>query len=608
MIRKILTINNKNIKRLLDSKLSFISIILGPLILISLLGIAFGSSSFSGVEIGVHFGEKTSVVNDFLSILEGRDFEIVYLDSKEICIDSVMSGEVAICLFVEDNNLNKLEFFIDYSRITLSNSILLAISSQINVLSKDLSLDSTEAILNFLKSSSNQINSSMSSIESTISNLYLLQTAIQDINRDLSSFDVSDRVALLKSLNDPNSDLSNYLDRANEDIDSLDFRIDATIKELTFLDDLLDNSSNNLNTAFSNLNCDSKFHKDLNEYIVNGGFFEEVSLISDPECSLIYTLEKNVNSRGFEIKDTIQELKTIQTNAKTTKQELNNLERTILTQSRGLEQDLLSADSSRSNIQDSLSNIQSSSKDGEEQIVLIKESLENLSFALNNISRYRAEDIVSPITTKFEQADNIDRTFFDYLIPGLMLLVIMFVGILLGNILIMKEKFSLANFRNLINPTNKLVFLIGIYFTALIFVFLQAIIFLGISYFVFKSNIQIDFVVFLEILISGLIFISIGIIIGNVSRSEEISILSAISFAVLMLMFSNLLVPIETMVSILSELAKLSPFNVLEYIFRRHLTYGYSIFSVSSYTLMVVTIQTVGLVLLSYFTFLRKNQ
>jgi ABC-type multidrug transport system permease subunit len=605
MIKKIGVINEKNIKRLLSSKLSIVSIVVGPLLMILLLGVAFGNHSFSGIGIGLHSESSSPIAFTLANMLEVEDFKLISFQDKIDCINSAMSGSTALCLSIGEDN--KLDFYIDYSRLSLASNVLFSISSKIDVITKSLSLSTTEDLLSFLRTSSEQIQSSMGNIDLMLSNLDSLQQSLNLINSELSKFDISDNLGLLQQINDPNSDLKKNLDIAKSDIDLLIKRLDFAISELNGLNSLISNSANNIDQAFNGLNCASSGFDDFTEFLQTGGFFEAISRSSAPECSLIYTLKVNFDNRKFEIDNTIKDFEEVKLRAQSTKREIDKMESTILSQTLKLEGDLESADSSRVELQDTIRELENSSNSGEEQIELIKTNLESLSSALFELSSIDPENIVSPITSTFDQLDDIERSYLDYLFPGLMLLIIMFVSILLGSILIMKEKVSTANFRNQIMPLPKFIFLIGTYFTSLIFVLMQVIIFLTIGFFIFKSNIYIDFLLILEIFIASIVFISIGIIVSNLSKSEEVAILTAISLCILMLMFSNLLIPVETMTFILSKIASLSPFNLFELVLRRHMIYNLDILTLPITTLISIGAQSIFFIGFAYYTYIKKN-
>ena len=605
MIKKIWIINKKNIKRLLSSRLSILFIILGPLILITLLGIAFGTSNFSGVNIGLHSEQDLVLITNLKNMLAGQQFNILEFENEKECIESTMTGVSTICISFSENN--ELDFFVDYSRVSLANTVLFAVSSQIDILIKDLSLDNTENILMFLQRSSNQIKQSMGDIDGMLASLVELQSSISLINSELSGFDIEDRAELLRQINDPDSELAINIERAKADLDLLGLRIDMTISELESFENIISDSKSNSNSAFKDLECDSKEYKDLTPYIEQGGFFDELQTSESQSCSLIHTISSIFNNRDVQIKETIDDLEELKRRTEQSKLEIDMLERNILAETEGIERDLISANESRGNIQDSLIELEESSRQGEIQITNMKNALLELSSSLEDISAYDAEDIITPISTSFSGVDDIDRNHLDYLFPGLLLLIIMFIGILLGSILVMKEKSSSANFRNKIMPTSNLVFMLSVYFTAIIFVFLQVIIFLIIGLFIFNSSIYIDFLLMIELFLASIVFISIGIIISSLSNSEEVAILSSISLCILMLMFSNLLVPVETMASILSFIAGYSPFNVFELVLRRHMTYGFDLLSLNTFNLITVFTQ-VGLFFgAAYALFFKKN-
>ena len=605
MIKKILAINKKNIKRLLSSKFSFIAIVLGPLLMISIIGLAFSGSSFSGVGISFYSEDGSDIIDDIILILEGNDFNIINQDTLEDCLFDTISGNSIICVSV--TNTSQLRFYVDQSRGNLANPVLMAINHQVDILAKDISIDATESILGFLDMTSTQIQENLREVDGILASLDSLQINLMQINNQLAGFNVENRLEMLSQINDPNSELSIGILSAKEDIETLEQSIEFALREFERIEGIVTDSKHSVDRAFIGLECPNKDYKDLSPYILDDDLFvNEVVGSSSPECSLVYTLVSLFDDREDEIRATIDEFRLLQLQVQSSKEEINELEKNIFIEAHNLESDLSTAGESRDNIQSSLRELELSSKEGESQIVSMKEAFSSLSQSLQELSDYNAEELINPITYSSEQVDDIDRTFLDFLFPSLLLIVIMFVSVMLGAILIIKERISSARFRNDILPVNKIIFLIGMYLTSFIFVFLQIIIFLVIGVFFFKSAIVVDPTLFLEFSIIALVFVSVGIIISSFAKTEEIAILSAISFCVLMLIFSNILIPIETMTAFLASLAKYSPFNVAENVIRTHMIYGIDVFSLSKSAYTLFFTQSLVILTACYVIYLKR--
>ena len=67
----------KNIKRLLSSKISASMILFGPLVMIMLIGLAFQSSGFFGIKVGVHADSYGQISDKIIETMEQNKFEVI---------------------------------------------------------------------------------------------------------------------------------------------------------------------------------------------------------------------------------------------------------------------------------------------------------------------------------------------------------------------------------------------------------------------------------------------------------------------------------------------------------------------------------------------------
>jgi ABC-type multidrug transport system permease subunit len=190
----------------------------------------------------------------------------------------------------------------------------------------------------------------------------------------------------------------------------------------------------------------------------------------------------------------------------------------------------------------------------------------------------------------------------ELLFPALILIVVMFISILLGSVLIMREKKSKAYFRNRILPTKNHIFIAGTYITALIIVMIQTVIILLIGMTIFHTNIEFNaWNIFITVLLASIMFVSVGMIIGYVSNSEETSTLTALIIAITLLLFSNTLIPIESMSRIAGVIAKYTPFSITEVILRRTLIFGTAINETTRDVVLALIVELAALLATVYY-------
>jgi ABC-type multidrug transport system permease subunit len=187
-------------------------------------------------------------------------------------------------------------------------------------------------------------------------------------------------------------------------------------------------------------------------------------------------------------------------------------------------------------------------------------NLNSIIVTLNSYKSVGADDIVSPIETRIE-AITVDSNNRDYIVPIILSLIALFGAILLSSTIVLREKKTKAFFRNFMAPTKNFTFVLSIYLTCLIIVFIQFLfIFVGIEYILKIDIVPILGPLALILLVALSSFIAIGMFIGYLFMSEETVIFSSMIVAALLMFFSNIILPLE---NISHELVRFLEFNPL---------------------------------------------
>jgi ABC-type multidrug transport system permease subunit len=193
--------------------------------------------------------------------------------------------------------------------------------------------------------------------------------------------------------------------------------------------------------------------------------------------------------------------------------------------------------------------------------------------SLESLDPDLAEQLVAPISRFFEplmkKLDNITLMF-----PTLLAIVIIFIAMLFANNVTLSEINSRAYFRNLIAPVSSFIFTSGIVITSFIVVLFQVFVLLIVGQFRFGINI-FSYLGSMMLVSSALIllFIFVGMIIAYLFKSEQASILGTTFLAIAFLMFSDVVVPLEAMPKLASFFAALNPMILSQAIFKKILLF-----------------------------------
>ena len=166
---------------------------------------------------------------------------------------------------------------------------------------------------------------------------------------------------------------------------------------------------------------------------------------------------------------------------------------------------------------------------------------------IDSIQVKDAESIVSPITTKIVPI-SANKSHLYYLFPNLVVMLIMFISLLLGAILVIRERTSKAYFRNFITPSGGFFSMLATYLSILIIIFMQLILVYGVSWFFFKEDLllMLPLSAFILFFVSTL-FILGGLFIGLIAGTEEGATIASISAGSVLLFFSNTILPLEAL-------------------------------------------------------------
>jgi len=489
---------NKNFRLLIRSKIGALIILLGPLLVVLLVGTGFSSTSLHNLKVGVYSSNYNEFTDSLVQILEDKEYIVVKADSADSCIVGVETGDYHVCaLFPLDLEpgvtQESITFHVDYSRVNLVHLIISDLSSKISTKSSEISLSYTQNLLDVLNGVKEKV------------------IAKRD---DLSSAKQKE------------STVYNKLDTITSGSGSLEdsfVDLQTRVGELTNLSDRVENDSNCVACNIT----DSL-----------GDVAEDIDSLVDSITSSLDTINSEASS------------------------------------------------------------IQQISAENAQTFGALIIAIDELTDKVNVIQVTQAEGIVSPLKTEIKSISSEEGTHWHYLFPTLVSIIIMFVGIILAASLVVREKKSKAYFRNFITPTSDFTFLISVFLTAIIILFIQlAIIFAHAYYVIGAELLGVLANSALVLLISGSLFIFLGMMIGYAFRSEEITVLASVSVAAVLLFFSNTILPIESTITSFQKIAQYNPYVITEILLKKVIFFKEALQGVSFDLINMVVILVVLFVL-----------
>jgi len=493
MAIKIFTIIERNFLVLIHSKLSSLIIILGPILLILLIGIGLGNTGIKDLNTNVYINERSAFTSAFLENLKARSFIITESDSLEDCINSVRSSDKSLCIELRKSNLTisdefnisnediersgigySVHLYTDFSKQRVVWGIINKVQGAVDDFSSNIRMGASERLKQKLDSYSSNIKERRKQISKIISLLNQIQDKIPDIKTKLSSSNIND-------INQYMSDL------------------EIAISNISVNPAPVTNAFDHLKTAWENSFIDQNY--------------KQIS-------SSIDTFDNNIVSAKNELLSLDKELEDLDNSIESTK------------------------------------NI-------------------NMNSLLNPIPM-SYESISGDISKKIE----VQFEFFDYLFPSFISFFIIFVSLILTTNFIIRERTSKAYIRNILSKTLGVSFIFGNFITLLLIVIIQCLIIIFIANFFLNIPLYSNILgIIITLILSAGVFISIGMILGYLFNSQETAIIASISLSLLLIIFSPLISPLETLPEVFKLLLKFTPLILTEDIIRRLVIFDIGFYS-----------------------------
>ena len=270
---KLFQIIKKDLKILIRSRLSALIVLLGPLLIVLLVGMAFNSSSVNNIKIYTYSGSYSELSNSLVDALIDQQFSVNKVNSENECIDSIKTGTSHICivmppdLSVKENTTNEITFYVDNSRVNFVYLVINEVNKKVSLQSKELGKTLAQELINVIN------------------------------NAEVKLIDTKDRIATLRSSNQKiGTDVSSIIGNIGN------FAIDLNVTELRVTD--LD--SGNLSCS----NCSSEYSSAISN-IVNKlqGLQNQATQINAAKAEIQKSVDsiKSESDKSAENLDTLSE-------------------------------------------------------------------------------------------------------------------------------------------------------------------------------------------------------------------------------------------------------------------------------------------------------------
>ncbi len=556
----------KNMKLLLRARASVLIIILGPLLLIFLAGLAFDNTNMYSVKIGTFSEKYNSLSESFIERLARADFQMTRYSDKGECVRAIKEGSIHACLVfspqftLNKNANNEITFHIDYSKLNLVWTLLSVMTQQIEARSQEISKNLTAQIIA-------AIESTKKSLIEYEHNLPEIITANDQASRLLS--DISVNLEELDLHIDPNelglTELANSKDRIKHWVDnSLEIGDSALTKSRS----LLSVADTVIKTGDASENVKTAFRDRLKDILQDMGVLQErfhsTKEIAAEEFSAYTEMINGITGKITQLKSK-----------------------------------LLAAGAARDGSLQHTSRIKELLDSSLLQLIALQKLFQQVIPVLEGIQVTDTETIVSPIVTTIQPVVA-ERSYLNYLFPTLVVLVVLFTSMLVAPLLLILEKNSPAYLRNFLTPTSDAVHIVATFVTCFVLLFAQLLIILVIAALFFTSPVLSNVVTTLTASVFLITcFILMSMILGYFFDSEATANLAAVSLSTVFLFLSNTIVPLESMPPLVASLMAFNPFVLGAEMLRKTIIFQFSLVQITTelFILGVYSLFFVGVII-----------
>ncbi len=473
MLQESFAILKRNLNIILNAKLSFLIIFLGPVLLMIVAGAILQDTSLKSLDIGIYTSNYSDLAED--EFLLGFQ-ENLYLGGSNVynetslpeCVEKVLRMKYHACVEikktqeyvpVEDTNFGSLDMpsyelttHVDYSQTASAWKIVSAIQTAAELKYAEMTQKRIDTVIGKIDGLMSQLENQRSSILLTIDKIRVIQEDIQAVENRLSDTQIQ--------------------------INLINQKIDAILFQLNDLDNtpegavIVNQIRSNLLSIQSNLSLISSYST-LNQQTL-GSMSEITELDSD--------LTKIEYDMGLVIDD------------------WNQIKET--------------------------------------QISQVSRQITYKSQSLSGSEAYDVEQL----------------GFIDYLFPSFLMFFMIFVCLIFPTNLIIRERISNSQIRNMTSKTSGLKFGVNNFLSCILVIIAQVVILLLISQFFLNADIFFRTASILTIVVISVCTLSLlGMVLGYTFNKFESAVIASVSLSIIML----ILLPGITPTSVLP--AKIAP-------------------------------------------------
>ncbi|MFC1722514.1 ABC transporter permease [Nanoarchaeota archaeon] len=539
----------KNFKLLVRSKTSALIIFVGPLLLVSLLGLAFSHSSNFQLTASIYSPSYSDLSESLVKKMMNQNLRVERQDTEENCINAVKRSEAQACIMfppqmkVQEGQQNNVTFYVDYNQLNVVWMMLDVMEARVSERSSEISADLTRDLLDRLWFVQDKVRTGQERLDALKQDAVNIQALSSGGRGDVKSMNI-------------NVTFESDIETSKDDTDKMLLLVSDWKTDISEAVTLIDTSADNIETS-------AQYIKDE---VNDSGVWDDIITIQDK----VIVIRDEASELNAATTLNNQDLTEKITRIKNSLHDLGSSVALAQTQVTSVKQQ-------KEDIVPVFDNINTELDRLTQSINTLKGIMDQAVAEVDSLKVKSPQSIVSPINTEIKPI-SVQNTHFNSLFPVLLVLIVMITGILLGSTLVLGEKKSKAFFRNNLVPTSYFTFSLATYFTGLAVLMLQLLLFVSVSAFFFETPILASlWLIVLLVFLIATVFIILGMFIGFLFATEATATLASITLSSILLLFSSTVIPMQGMGELTRMIIRYNPFVISENALRQTILFNFRI-------------------------------
>lgn len=580
----------KDLKVYIRHRKTLLLIFIAPILIMVLIGSVFSGASDEGLkDVSLGVGGGLEQGKDIIEELNrSRMFILVKEDTADPAVirEGVRKGKYSAGIFIPENETQAMQLYLDNSKVQIAPVISTVFLTTTEKMSYELTLG-------FISKLWKNLAQMESELEPLKEGVVLVNGKITGLNNNTQGVLVSLNEINVSSLNTSIGVMKNTLDMMRTDLYRSSEEINVTRNDIKELDR---NVSSIYNDS-AGLRDDLKFVLDSIESTDASLMVIQTNLQvtynatcidpSMPQCiSLENTIRQVQDTRALmlnrtgRIKSLYSNLDTVALKSAELHEKLNRTDARL----QNMQESIVNYTLEISNIYGNITNIESAVVvlgTVKNQSVDVSAQMEKLAAEMSNNTAGMISDIdrtkgilgeviakspgfiAAPLRLEREPVFK-DRSYLDFLMPGIISIVLMFISFLLASITIVQERSKKTLVRTLLTPLSLPGFILEKTSALILIALLQGIILIIVAFLFYGIVVPVNQLgaLFLVVLVYSAAFIGIGMALATFAESENTAMLLSLVLSIPMLFLSGVFFPFETMPQLMVKLGNALPITM----------------------------------------------